>query len=181
MEVPHTVQVVSPLDDQDRPWHRVGHGPHLPEEVPLDEGIHEVLHGLSLDEDAVAYGIVAEIEALDRYRRPEFVQALDDPRRHLAVVDDDRRPGGGEREDIRLPGGGRYRRRGGGNRGESRNGVGSRNRCNAHIPDPLYHRPLPGLAHVAERLVGRALRHQDDDRAAAAPPGPPFPLDAPDL
>jgi hypothetical protein len=79
VDVPHRIEIVFPLDDQDRPQGRVGHGPELPEEVPLDQGVHEVLHGLPLHEDAVADGVIAELKALERDRRPEFVQAPGDP------------------------------------------------------------------------------------------------------
>ena len=171
MDVSHRVEVFNPLDDQDGAQHRVGHRLDLPEEIALDEGVHEVLHGLPLHEDAVADGVVTVLETFQGDRRPEFVQALSDPWRRLPVVDGDRRPRRSKREEVRLPGGCRD--------GRSRGGNGSG--CGAHPLYPRHHRPLPALAHVPERLIRRAFRHQHDDRAAAASPGPTLPLDAPDL
>ena len=79
MDIPDLIEVFFSLDDQDRPRHHVRHCPDLPEEVPLHQGIHEVPHSLPLHEDAVADGVIAKLETLQRDRRPEFVQAHSDP------------------------------------------------------------------------------------------------------
>ena len=68
----------------------------MPEEVALDECVHEVPRGLALDQDPVADRVVPVLEVRNLQGGAGEAEGLDHARRGLAVVRDDGRAVGQE-------------------------------------------------------------------------------------